>query len=68
MTSLADTRAEKAREEHERRKVSPIYDCLDTGNFKGALKLCDKKDIANWDITLTLKVSAGRQPFNPHRR
>jgi len=44
-------------EEMQRRKMSPIYDCLDSGNFKGALKMCDKKDIANWDLTLALKVN-----------
>jgi len=56
MASIADTRAEKVQEEVQRRKMSPIYDCLDSGNFKGALKMCDKKDIANWGLTLALKV------------
>ena len=36
------------------RKLAPIYDCIDDQNFKGEIKLCQKKDIANWDITKTL--------------
>ena len=36
------------------RKVAPIYNALDSGNYKGAIKLCQKKDIEKWDITQAL--------------
>jgi hypothetical protein len=35
-------------------KVTPIYQCIDNGNFKGAVKLCQKKDVDKWDITKAL--------------
>ena len=38
-------------EEARNRKLSPIYDAIDARNFKGAIKLCQKKDIQSWDIT-----------------
>lgn len=38
-------------EENSRyRKISPIYNALDDGNYKGAIKLCQRKEIQNWDI------------------
>ena len=36
------------------RKLQGIYDCIDVRNFKGAIKLCQKKDVQNYDITKTL--------------
>jgi hypothetical protein len=44
--------------EKAQRKVNPIYDCLDSGNYKAALKLCEKKDIKDWDIVIVLKAHA----------
>lgn len=35
-------------------KVTPIYQCIDKGNWKGAVKLCQKKDVEKWDITKSL--------------
>lgn len=36
------------------RKLAPIYDCIETKNFKGAIKHCQKKDIQHLDITRSL--------------
>ena len=36
------------------RKLQGVYDCIDTRNFKGALKLCQKKDLQKYDLTKTL--------------
>ena len=36
------------------RKLQGVYDCIDARNFKGAIKLCLKKDIMNFDITKVL--------------
>ena len=49
---------ERAEEEVRRRKVSPIYSALDSQQWKQALKLCDKKDMSDWDIVLVLKAHA----------
>jgi hypothetical protein len=35
-------------------KVTPIYQCIDSGNWKGAVKLCQRKDVEQWDITRAL--------------
>lgn len=35
-------------------KVTPIYQCIDSGNWKGAVKLCQRKDVEKWDITKSL--------------
>jgi len=51
-------RATQAVEDVRRRKVSPIYSCLDCQQWKQALKLCEKKDIKDWDIVLCLKAHA----------
>jgi hypothetical protein len=40
------------------RKIGPIYECLDDRNYKGAVKLCQKKDIADFAITKTLHAYA----------
>ena len=52
------SKAAQAQEQVQKRKVNPIYEQLDIQNWKGALKLCAKKDIAGWDIVLALKVGA----------
>ena len=36
------------------RKLQGVYDCIDARNFKGAIKLCQRKDIQNYDITKAL--------------
>jgi len=36
------------------RKINPIYNAIDAHNYKGAIKLCQKKDIASWDISKSL--------------
>lgn len=35
-------------------KVTPIYQCIEKSNWKGAVKLCQKKDVEKWDITKSL--------------
>ena len=50
--------ANKAEEALRSRKISPIYNAIDSGNYKNALKLCSKKEIENWDIVLSLKAFA----------
>mmetsp|Transcript_48190 Transcript_48190/g.95509 ORF Transcript_48190/g.95509 Transcript_48190/m.95509 type:complete len:1029 (+) Transcript_48190:70-3156(+) len=51
-------KAAEAQEAVRKRKVNPIYEQLDNQNWKGAVKLCQKKDIADWDIVLALKAHA----------
>lgn len=36
------------------RKIHPIYQAIDAQNYKGAIKLCQRKDIMKWDITKAL--------------
>jgi hypothetical protein len=38
------------------RKINPIYGAIDAGNYKGAIKLCQRKDIIKWDITKALNA------------
>ena len=38
------------------RKINPIYNAIDAGNFKGAIKLCQRKDITKWDLTKALNA------------
>lgn len=45
---------EKMEDNSARRKIIPIYNAIDDGNYKGAIKLCQRKDIQNWDITKVL--------------
>ena len=45
-------------EDVRNRKLTPIYSALDSGNYKSALKLCQKKDIEKWDITQALQAYA----------
>ena len=52
MASLAMQHEEARR----RRKVEPIYQLIDSYNWKGALKLCEKKDVKDWDIVKTLRA------------
>jgi hypothetical protein len=56
-------------EENSRyRKISPIYNAIDSENYKGAIKLCQRKEIQHWDIVkallaysyvMTQKISEG---------
>lgn len=32
------------------RKVRPIYDAIEAQNFKAAVKLCSRKDLANYPL------------------
>ena len=32
------------------RKLAPIYDFIDDHNYKGAVKLCQKKDLQDLDV------------------
>eukprot|EP01036_Dinobryon_divergens_P039271 gene39271-51740_t len=41
-------------EDLKQRKIDPIYNAIDSRNYKGAIKLCSKKDIQHWDITKAL--------------
>lgn len=36
------------------RKLQGVYDCIDVRNFKGAIKLCQRKDIQHYDATKAL--------------
>jgi tetratricopeptide (TPR) repeat protein len=38
----------------DERKLKAVYDAIDSGNFKNAVKLCLKKDIADWEVTKAL--------------
>lgn len=40
------------------RKLQPVYDCLDDRNWKGAIRLCQKKDVQGYDITKALHAYA----------
>ena len=36
------------------RKIHPIYQAIDAQNYKGAIKLCQRKEIMKWDIAKAL--------------
>lgn len=36
------------------RKIHPIYQAIDVQNYKGAIKLCQRKEIMKWDISKAL--------------
>lgn len=38
------------------RKINPIYNAIDAGNYKGAIKLCQRKDVVKWDIAKALNA------------
>ena len=40
------------------RKLAPIYNALDAGQFRSALKLTMKKDYQSWDIVKVLRAIA----------
>ena len=40
------------------RKVAPIYNALDAGNYRGALKLASQKGHQHWDIVKVLRAIA----------
>lgn len=40
------------------RKLQPIYNAIDSRNYKMALKLCAKKDLEKWDMVKALKAHA----------
>ena len=46
------------------RKLRPIYDAMDAGNYKQALKHCEKKNVAK--MVLVVVRAATRAP--PYRR
>jgi hypothetical protein len=41
-------------DEARQRKIHPIYQSIDAQNFKGAIKLCQRKEVMKWDISKAL--------------
>jgi N-terminal acetyltransferase B complex non-catalytic subunit len=48
----------KMTSDFQNRKLGPIYDAIDSRNYKAAIKLCDKKDVSKIDIIKALKAHA----------
>ena len=36
------------------RKIHPIYQAIDAQNYKGAIKLCQRKEVMKWEISKAL--------------
>ncbi|CAN0335730.1 unnamed protein product [Pylaiella littoralis] len=44
-------------EEIRSRKLQPIYNALETGNWRQAVRLCEKRDVEKWQISKALKAN-----------
>eukprot|EP00903_Cladosiphon_okamuranus_P013457 g12533.t1 len=44
-------------EEIRSRKLQPIYNALESGNWRQAVRLCDKRDVEKWLTTKALKAN-----------
>ena len=41
-------------EDMRQRKLQAVYNAIDENNYKSAVKLCQRKDVASWDVTKAL--------------
>lgn len=41
-------------DEIKQAKLRSVYNAIDSGNYKSAIKLCGRKDISSWDLTKAL--------------